>query len=566
MKNQSTGFLAISIVSSLILSSCGGIGKMAKNAETVKYEVTPSPLIVRGDSIELNINGSFPGKYFYKKASVDLTPTLMYGGNSTPFRVESFQGEDAVGNATVIPYDAGKSFTYTDKIAYTPAMEKSELMLKTLAKKGKKEKEFEAYKLADGVITTPYLMMSDDKVIASKDNFQRVTQHTQYAVMNYLVNSSAVRESEFKKDDLKAMKAFIKDNGKKENISIKGLNVEAYASPEGEISKNENLAQERAESAAKFVSNEMKKNKMDAPEGFANLVPKGEDWMGFKEKMMQSSVADKELILRILEMYTDLNKREEEIRNLAATYIELKDKILPELRRSQMTLNYEIVGKTDEVLKMMSKTNPDSLNAEELLFASTLTTDLNEKLAIYKNSARMFPQDERGSNNVGYIYMLQNKLSEAEAEFQKSNGIKNNPQASNNLGVVARLKGDRTKAMQMYKSATGAGAEVSYNMGIVNIQNGDYSSAINNMVSMKSFNLALAKVLNGDAESASKTLAESAEKDSAKGNYLKAIIAARMNDASTVTTSLQAAYAADPSLREKAAKDLEFRSFQEAIK
>jgi Flp pilus assembly protein TadD len=566
MKNQSTKFIAFTVISSALLVSCGGIGKMAKNAETVKYEVSPNPLIVRGDSVELNINGSFPAKYFYKKASVDLTPTLMYGGNATPFKVASFQGEDAVGNATIIPYEAGKTFTYTDKIAYTPAMEKSELMLKTLAKKGKKEKEFEAYKLADGVITTPYLMMSDDKVLSIKDNFQRITQHTQYAVMNYLVNSSSVRDSEFKKDDLKAMKVFIKDNGKKESISIKGLNVEAYASPEGEISKNENLAQERAESAAKFVTSEMKKNKMDAPDGFSNLVPKGEDWLGFKEKMMQSSVADKELILRILEMYTDLNKREEEIRNLAATYVELKDKILPELRRSQMTLNYEIVGKTDEVLKMMSKSSPDSLNAEELFFASTLTSDLNEKLAIYKNAERLFPTDERGSNNVGYIYMMQNKLSDAEAQFQKSNGIKNNPQANNNLGVVARLKGDRTKAMQMYKSATGAGAEVSYNMGIINIQNGDYSSAINNMSSMKSFNVALAKVLNGDAESASKVLAESPEKDSAMGNYLKAIIAARMNDATAVQSALQAAYAADPSLKDKAAKDLEFRSFQEAIK
>ncbi|HRF80307.1 MAG TPA: hypothetical protein PL070_09490, partial [Flavobacteriales bacterium] len=85
-------------------------------------------------------------------------------------------------------------------------------------------------------------------------------------------------------------------------------------------------------------------------------------------------------------MYPDLTKREEEIKNMAATYKEIADQILPQLRRSEVKLNYQRIGKTDAQLTEMSRTMPDSLNVEELLFAATLTNDLNEQLRIYKET------------------------------------------------------------------------------------------------------------------------------------------------------------------------------------
>jgi len=540
---------------------------MAKYAETVEYNLDPNPLIVRGDSVAVNINGKFPGKYFSKKAMVEITPTLEYGENSTAYEMVAFQGEDAAGNATVIPYENGKSFSYSDKIAYTSDMEDSDLMIYVKGMQGNKEKDFEPYKLADGVITTPYLMMSDDMPIMAKDAFQRITSHEAYAVINYLVNSSVVRSSELRDDDIKAVNDFLGDYGTNEDYQFKNAEIVSYASPEGELSFNENLAVERAESAAKALTRLMKKNDMEFDEeSFFNLMPKGEDWEGFKEKMEASDIADKELILRILEMYSDKTKREEEIRNLAATYTEIKEKILPELRRSQITVNYDIVGRSDEeIIALARSANADTLSLEEMLYAATLTEDMNEKYSIYEKASQQYSNDYRAFNNMGVIRLKKNELSDAESMFMKAEQIESNPISKNNLAIIKRLNGERMAAMDMLEEAAGAGDEVNYNMGIIDIQNGEYNSAIQNMKGYNTFNKALAQVLNGNNEGALSTLNSSDEKDSAMGNYLKAIIGARMNDATMVSNSLKAAFALDASLKEKAEDDLEFRNLQDAV-
>ena len=255
MKLSNVKALALVAIIGLTAAGCGGLGKMAKYAETVQYDVQPSPLIVRGDSVEVNINGKFPGKYFSKKAMVELTPTLTYAAGNTPYKMVAFQGEDAAGNATVIPYETGKNFTYSDKVAYSPDMKDSELMLNILGKQGSKEKAFDPFKLADGVITTPFLVMSDEMPIIAKDKFQRTTSHEAQAVINYLVNSPVVRSSELRDADIKALDDLLKDTmAQTLTISSKGATILAYASPEGEISLNENLADERAESAMKAVA------------------------------------------------------------------------------------------------------------------------------------------------------------------------------------------------------------------------------------------------------------------------------------------------------------------------
>jgi len=573
-KNQASNFmekrhlkgLSLMSVSLIALAGCGGIGKMNKYVENIKYTVDPDPLIVQGDSVAVNINGNFPGKYFYKKAQVELTPTLVYTGGETPFKTAYFQGEGAVGNNTVIPYETGKAFNYSHKVAYTPSMETSELMVKILGKQGKdgkKQLEFTPVKIADGVITTPYLVVSDDKVLLAKDAFQRITDHSQDATINYLVNSSVVRPTELKDVDVKALADFIKTMKGNVNLAAKGVSIDAWASPEGELSKNENLADDRAKSAKSWVKGELMRAKNDSAkaDAFYTLNPRGEDWEGFKRAMQASTtVPDKDLVLRVLEMYPDLSKREEEIRNMAATYKEIAEQILPQLRRSEVKLNYQRIGKTDAQLTEMSRTMPDSLNVEELLFAATLTNDLNEQLRIYKETKRVHPNDHRAANNVGYVYMLQNKLDEAAAQFTKANGIQDNPISTNNLGVVARLKGDRKKATEMYTKAMAAGPEVKYNQGIIDIQNGNYSSASSNFGGTKSVNAALAKLLGGDAAGAQSILDGATDKDTATGHYLAAIIAARQSNCAGAASSLGMAIQKDGGLRDKALKDLEFRN------
>jgi tetratricopeptide (TPR) repeat protein len=578
---------ALVLVAAAVFTACNGLGKMNKNSSLITYTVDPNPLIVKGDTVHVNINGNFPGKYFSKKAMAELTPTIegigdqmmlatpenkvpetFVAAGSTPLKMAGFQGEKAAGNYTVIPYETGKSFSYSDRTAYKPEMEHSALMLRILGKQGKKEKPFNPVKLADGVITTPYLMLGDDKVIMAKDNFQRVTSHTMNAKINYLVASEVVRPTELKDQDIKDLSAFLKSSMGNEKIAITGVTVDAYASPEGEILMNEGLADKRAATAKKWVMSEMVKNKfpMAKNDSIYTLNPRGEDWEGFRAATQASDFKDKDLVLRVLEMYPDVEKRESEIKNMAATYKELQEDILPQLRRSEMVVKYDITGYSDEELAQLSKTMPDSLNVEELLkAAANASADMNEQLRIYKECERIHTTDYRAANNVGAIYYAQNKMTEAEAEFQKANTIMDNPISTNNLAAITRQKGDRKKAMEMLKKSVSAGPEVKYNMGLIDIQNGDYGSANSNMSGVTDFNSALSKLLGGDAAGAQGIMQQAPEKDTAMGHYLMAIIGARQSNGDLVKNELGAAVAKDPALKDKAMKDLEFRAFKDNL-
>ena len=538
---------------------------MEKEIEAMGLEASPEPLILRGDQVELEVTGRFPAKYFGKKVSVEATPVLTWEGGNASFESKGFQGEDAAGNFTVVPFESGKSFSYSSSVPFDPAMEDAaELAVVISGTQGNKSATFAPFVVGAGVITTPLWVQADDQFIPVEDNFQRVITYTEEVTVNYSVNSSTVRSGELRDADWKALKELIQLSVDADSVTITGARIEAYASPEGEITLNEDLASDRANSAAASVTREMKRKKLTADEAFYDLVPKGEDWQGFKSLMQASDIEDKNLILRVLEMYSDQNKREEEIRNIAKTYKAIEKEILPALRRSQVVVSYDVEGYTDEELMDYCMSMPDSLTADELLYAATLFADLNDKLTIYQSAARVHADDFRGYNNAGWCLAQMGRMNQAGEVFQQALELERNKAVVNNVAALTRQNGDIDGAMKLLNEAAGAGPEVGYNKGIILIQKGDYASAISNMGRVSSVNVALAKMLNGDAAGA-KTALENADDDSAVASYVMAVACARLKDSAGVKKHLGEALAKDPNLRQKAEKDLEFRDMRDAI-
>ena len=538
---------------------------MEKEIEAMGLEASPEPLILRGDQVELEVTGRFPAKYFGKKVSVEATPVLTWEGGSASCESEGFQGEDAAGNFTVVPFESGKSFSYSSSVPFDPAMEDAaELAVVISGTQGNKSATFAPFVVGAGVITTPLWVQADDQFIPVEDNFQRIITYTEEVTVNYSVNSSTVRSGELRDADWKALKELIQLSVDADSVTITGARIEAYASPEGEITLNEDLASDRANSAAASLTREMKRKKLTADEAFYDLVPKGEDWQGFKSLMQASDIEDKNLILRVLEMYSDKNKREEEIRNIAKTYKAIEKEILPALRRSQVVVSYDVEGYTDEELMDYCMSMPDSLTADELLYAATLFADLNDKLTIYQSAARVHADDFRGYNNAGWCLAQLGRMNQAGEVFQQALELERNKAVVNNVAALTRQNGDIDGAMKLLNEAAGAGPEVGYNKGIILIQKGDYASAISNMGRVSSVNMALAKMLNGDAAGA-KTALENADDDSAVASYVMAVACARLNDSAGVKKHLGEALAKDPNLRQKAEKDLEFRDMRDAI-
>lgn len=556
MLRTNSTFFAIAFA--IFLAGCAGLGSMEKALETVGLSVQPETLILQGGNVEVTITGNFPAKYFGKQVILEATPVLVWEGGEASFETQGFQGEDAAGNYTVVSYESGKSFTYTSSIPYEEAMEDvSRLELRIKGIKGDKVVDFEPYYLCKGVITTPNLVQADDKFMITPDRFQRTMAYTQNDEINYDYNSSTVKRSELRTDEWAQMKELFALAASADSVSLTGVTIEAYASPEGEISLNENLAADRASSAHKSLQRELRRVKINSGDDFANLIARGEDWDGFKKLMQASDIADKDLIIRVLEMHSDKNKREEEIKNISKTYSEIEDRILPSLRRSMIAMNYTVEGYTDAELMILCMSAPETLTVEELLYSATLYSDVNDKYTIYASCSEVHPNDLRGHNNSGVCLMEMGRTNQGKEAFNKANSINSNNKAVlNNLGAIARQEGKTDEAATLLGKA-GSSHETSYNKGLVAITQGNYSSAVSNMSGSNSVNLALAKLLNGDANGAKTTLMNSND-DSAIASYVLAICCARLDDVAGVKANVDAALTKDSSLTSKAKADLEF--------
>lgn len=557
MKKQSIKGLAFLAVAGSLVTSCDLL-------KDLDYKVTPNPLEMHGDSVRVKVDVTFPEKGIKKKAKAEITP--MLGG--TALKTVTVLGEKAEGNGDKIQYKPGGKMVYEDVVAYKPEFENADLMVTGKVYKGAKEKEgaFTDTKIADATIITPFLVNKDFKVVYAKDEFKRVTEQTYVAQINFDKGKAIVKPTELKDKDIVDYSNWLTTAQTNPKIAIKAINVTGYASPEGEVAKNDNLSTERAEAAKKASMDLAKKAKNDkAQTEVYNLSGRGEDFDGFKKELQASTMNEdeKNLIIRVLEMNSDPATRETEMRNMGKTFTFLDKNIFPKLRRSEITTVYDLTGYSDEELKAVSVATPDSLDLEELLFTATLTNDLNEKLRLYNVAMKNYPNDYRAFNNAGAVLYQQNKMADAKAKFEKANSLKDNAISKNNLGAVAGVAGDRTKAKQLLGQAKGAGSEVNYNLGILNIQDGKYADAVANLGTGNSFNKGLAQILNGSADAAVKTIDGSADKETAQGYYLKAIAAARQNNVDGVVSNLKSSFGKDGSMKAKALKDREFLKFAE---
>ena len=552
MKKQVYRGLAVLAVTSTVLTGCSLIGDL-------EYTLDKDPVEMHGDSVRVSISMVVPEKGLNKKATAEIVPML----GSKAFKPITIQGEKATGNGQTIDFKPGKTVTYTDVIAYSPDLENAELKITGKASKGSKEIILDEKKIGDGTIVTPLLVQNDDRAIMATDDFVRTTEQVYSGTeINFDKAKSNVKASELKQQDIINFQNWMVAANANPKVAPKAINLISYASPEGETGKNNTLASDRGVASQAALLKMMTKAGVDV-NTLIKSMPKGEDWDGFKTAMEASDIEDKDLIIRVLQMYRDPVKREEEIKKMSATYKRLEKDILPPLRRTQIKVNYDQIGWSDEELKALSLSNPDTLTVEELLFTAALYDNMEDKARLYKEAVRQYPNEWRAHNNLGYVYYSQNDMAKAKASFEKANSLKEGAITLNNLGLVARQEGDREKATELFNSAMSAGSDVKYNMGIIDIQNGDYSSAISNMGSANTFNKALAQVLNEDYSAALSTVDNSSDANSAMGYYLKAIIGARQNNLDLLTNNLTSAISKDAALKSKAAKDREFIKFYE---
>lgn len=547
-------------LTAIALSSCSKLGNLGAD----NFKVTPTPLEAVGGEVPATINGTFPVKYMKKKAVVTVTPVLKYNGKEVAGQSATFQGEKVEDNNTSISYKLGGTYTMKTTFAYESGMEQSDLYARFDAKLGKKKVSVPEVKIGYGVVTTSELLgRCIGSASTAQDAFQRVIEQKHEANIKFLIGQANLRTSELSSVSIQDLVKILKEiNDMQEERALQGIDVSAYASPDGAYNINEKLAERRQNVSADYVRQQMKKAKVN---GDVNVRYTAEDWDGFQELVSKSNLQDKDLILRVLSMYQDPEEREQQIRNMSSVYTEIASGIMPELRRARLMVNYEVIGRSDDQILDQYNADPSKLSVDELLYgANELVEDDATRRQWYQTTTRLYPNDYRAYNNLAKLALQDGDEAAAKAYLAKAKAVDTKaPEANANMALIAFKDGDK-QAAQTYMSQASGSDTFNDIMGQLNIANGNYSAASANLKNSKTNAAALAQILNKDYASANRTLAN-VQKPDATTSYLKAIVGARTGDSGVVKSNLQAAISQDASLGERARKDLEFSNYRSVV-
>ena len=537
-----------------------GCSKKVGEFQSSYFNTVPTPLETVGENVPATVSGTVPAKFMPKNAKVTVTPVLTYASGETKGTPVIFQGENVRANGQVVSYANGGTVQVPFNTQYQPAMEQSDLCLDFEVEQGSKVYGLPRVKVGYGIVATSTLASAATVQPAiTPDKFQRIINEKYNAEILFLINQAIIRKNQIDAPDYVDFNKRLIEASEAPNQEIVGIDIASTASPDGTYEFNTQLAEKRETVTTAFIENQLKKDKIvDFGEITSSFTP--EDWEGFKKLVEKSNIQDKDLILAVLEMYKDPNQREQEIRNMSGVFDELEKEIMPKLRYSKLQASINIIGKSDEEISKLAASDPSQLSEDELLYAATLTDNNAAKMAIYKKATELYPNSYRAWNNYGMTQYIAGDYNNAKNDFEKAKKL--NPSCKEvdmNLGLIELVNCNYGKAQEYIGSASGV-PEANDALGVYYLTQGEVSKANTAFGNAKTNNAALAKILSKDYSSAQSIL-NAVQNPDATTYYLDAIVAARTNNASGVTSNLKKAIAMNPAYAQRAANDLEFANY-----
>ncbi|MDR0438288.1 MAG: tetratricopeptide repeat protein [Bacteroidales bacterium] len=604
MKTNFLKTLATLVLASVLVAGCTNLRNMVnRHATDAEYVQTPDPMEMHNDQVKINIAGSYKPNFFHRRAGVVFQPELQYEGGSLLLKPITLRGESVTDlQGTTIPRSGG-SFTYTDVFPYKPEYREAKLIVNPTAFPARRarahaptsnEEALEVRRsrplsekiIATGINTTPLLYDNlSGQPTLGRDNYKKPDNIFQKSALFFakdlwnLNMNLPTNRAETARAAIAEM-----NNALGNEMEIASIKITAWASPEGELARNNNLSRERSKTGERFLRDAYKRvidqqvaaHNRNLPRGAKRITArelmkelpltidhKGEDWDGFMAALRASNVRDRDKILNVIQSAPNRDRREQEMRNMIVIYQEIEDQLLPPLRRAEMVIELVVPAKTNEEMSTLALSNPSELTVEELLFAATLTQDSDTKMKIYTAATEVYPNDWRGFNNVAFIHIQNQNFDAAAVALQQANTLSpNNDAVLNNLGIIALSKGNLDEAKTYFNNAKSKGnAEAAGNLAPILIKEGDYATAVSAIGNRPgNLNLALAQILLGDLAAAKQTLATAA--DSPRANYLRAIVGAREDNANEVYSNLRKTNA---ELKKQAQGDVEFRKFANTV-
>ena len=543
-------------VAALTFTGCHCFKKMAKNPSAITVTCTPDVLVLNNGKVAADISAEVPAKYFNKSAALKVTPALVYEGGITKGNTLVLQGENVADNGFLVKSGENVSIKRHIEFDYKPEMQVSTLVLIVEVKCNSGScKEYTLINantgdiigsetaltpleygltIAKGINTLQNDLDYASVMQASANNYKRVTTVVTKADIVYKINSSRVGKTAVQTEEMKALKEGVVDNKANDRVA-QSVYVNGYASPDGPEQFNDKLSEQRSKSGLQAVE------KMLADAGVnIDAAAYGEDWEGFQAAVAASNIPDKDLILQVLKMYSSSAEREKEIKNMATVFKALKTDVLPQLRRAQVVNSADVTGWSDEeIIAIIKSGNVSTLNLEELLHIATVCDEVAEVALLEATKSG----DARVWNNLALVYAKGGDYNKAiECLNKADNAVVT--ELNDNYALVYAASGDVAKA-EGY--AANASAETK---AMVAAAKGDYATAAQTLKA--GYNAAIVNFQNGNLAAAKQCIASD---NSAKADYLRAVIACKEGDVNGAKAQLNSAISKDASLKAKAEKD-----------
>ncbi|MDR0429196.1 MAG: DUF3868 domain-containing protein [Tannerellaceae bacterium] len=232
------------------------------------------------------------------------------------------------------------------------------------------------------------------------------------------------------------------------NLTVTGVMISGYASPEGDVSFNNQLSRGRAEALRNYLS-----MRAGIPHHLYQVGYGGEDWQGLARLVQNSYIEPKGTILSIINYYNPQERKNRlKALNGGRIYQQLLHTLYPQLRRVVAKIDYNARNFNVDEAKQIIKTHPKQLSLNEMfLVANTYPEGSKEFMEVFEIAVKVFPDDPVANLNAAASALLTKDLTRAERYLQRAD--RSVPAYFNNLGVLEMMKGNNSRARNLFKRA-----------------------------------------------------------------------------------------------------------------
>lgn len=317
------------------------------------------------------------------------------------------------------------------------------------------------------------------------------------------------------------------------------VSVRVANSPEGSLSYNEALGQKRLESLLDLL------RQTGVASGKLTTEVADEDWDTLLEALPDLGLDHGSQIEEIIRSESDPDRREERIRReYPGDFVLIASKVYPRLRTGRITVTaeYKDDGTGGEALITESTFDQSGYTIEE-----AVRSDDGRNIVKRLNDQMLAQFAKGGTKEAGRTAdLIPNTFLPDTVRHNKA--------------LVLIADGRFREAKSLLKGVANI-PEAAYNLGLLQLRDGEYDPAAGNLDGFSDINAAIANLHVGCNERAADILhllRQSPERD-----YLLAIACARLNRKQEARELLASATAASPALKEKAKYEPDLRTLEE---